>query len=272
MNEPTESARVTTLDRKIEAAGRRAEAERKAVAQVPPTHGLTSAINPTVQDSAMARKDAPAVCAGDRLDHSLDGAFSKVMEAAKFIGQQHGGPGATPLAMALLREALQDDPDYARSWHDNLTMAFIDGMRWEYEARDSVMGNATHGMVRIAANRSAAHFMQQCFGVDTSEHAKRVTEPAKIEEPIKAWYDEVAADMASNREATVRPSPVVFKRYKAPLAWREEAHDTCIVHAQGPQPFPFDNLARAARICEAAESLLATPEKLYSLGSRVSSK
>lgn len=56
----------------------------------------------------------------------------------------------TKEAMDHLRAALQSDPDYAWGWHCNIAMAAFD-----------------EGLDRGAANRAAARFMKNCFGVDT---------------------------------------------------------------------------------------------------------
>lgn len=75
-------------------------------------------------------------------------------------------------AMDRLKLAMQQDPDYARTWHDNIAMAFVDGMRWTDEALglsepDQYMLNHT----RRAANRAAVHLMDMAFQADTSKHA-----------------------------------------------------------------------------------------------------
>ena len=56
----------------------------------------------------------------------------------------------TKEAMDHLRGTLKADPDYAWAWHSNIAMAAVD-----------------EGMEREAANRAAARFMKNCFGVDT---------------------------------------------------------------------------------------------------------
>ena len=64
-------------------------------------------------------------------------------------------------AMDRLKLAMKEDPDYARTWHDNIAMALLHG----------AIGIHTD---RYVANAGAAIFMERCFDVDTSEHAKRV--------------------------------------------------------------------------------------------------
>lgn len=56
----------------------------------------------------------------------------------------------TKEAMDHLRGALQSDPEYAWGWHCNIAMAAFD-----------------EGLDRDAANRAAARFMKNCFGVDS---------------------------------------------------------------------------------------------------------
>lgn len=56
-------------------------------------------------------------------------------------------------AMRTLSKRLQDDPGYAWSWHCNVAMASVD-----------------EGMSRPAADRAAARFMRNAFGIDTSKN------------------------------------------------------------------------------------------------------
>lgn len=56
-------------------------------------------------------------------------------------------------AMNSLRSAFASDPDYARGWHDNIACAAMDE-------------NVSHAI----ANRIAARFMFNAFGVKTGEH------------------------------------------------------------------------------------------------------
>lgn len=71
-------------------------------------------------------------------------------------------------AFERLKLAMQD-PGYAIGWHASLAMAFFDA-----EQGDTLMTDREH------AQRAAALFMERCFDVDTSEHAKRVTQPPDI--------------------------------------------------------------------------------------------
>jgi hypothetical protein len=61
----------------------------------------------------------------------------------------------TKEAMDHLRTALQVDREYAWGWHCNIAMAAVD-----------------EGMDRAAANRAAARFMKNCFGVDSYRPAE----------------------------------------------------------------------------------------------------
>jgi hypothetical protein len=55
--------------------------------------------------------------------------------------------------MDLLTVAIKDDPDYAWGWQCNIAMASFD-----------------EGLNKPAANRAAARFMRNCFGVDMTKH------------------------------------------------------------------------------------------------------
>ena len=62
--------------------------------------------------------------------------------------------GPTPAdAVAALSKAFKNDPDYAWSWHCNIAMA----------AKDE-------GMKHKAANRAAARFMYNAFGITYPEY------------------------------------------------------------------------------------------------------
>lgn len=63
-------------------------------------------------------------------------------------------------AFAVLKQALQDDPEYAWSWQSNIAMAFYD------ELGPMVDPSALRHEV---CNRAAARFMRLCFDVDTSK-------------------------------------------------------------------------------------------------------
>jgi hypothetical protein len=58
----------------------------------------------------------------------------------------------TARAFAVLRQAMHDDPEYAWSWHCNIAMASVD-----------------EGRTHFQANRAAARFMQNCFGIDITK-------------------------------------------------------------------------------------------------------
>ena len=55
-------------------------------------------------------------------------------------------------ALKEVRNAMQDDPHFAWSWHCNIAMAAYD-----------------EGLEHLAANRAAARFMLSAFEVDTSK-------------------------------------------------------------------------------------------------------
>ena len=61
-------------------------------------------------------------------------------------------PSRIQAAFEILKNAIQDDPAYAWSWHCNIAMASID-----------------EGAPRDSGNAAAARFMQMCFGVDTTK-------------------------------------------------------------------------------------------------------
>lgn len=61
---------------------------------------------------------------------------------------------AIPTAFAVLKAALQSDPEYAWSWHCNVAMMFVDA------------GGDHH-----VGNQGAARFMKLCFDVDTTKCA-----------------------------------------------------------------------------------------------------
>lgn len=56
-------------------------------------------------------------------------------------------------AIDRLRQAIHSDPEYAWSWHCNVAMAAYD-----------------EGLDRPAANRAAARFMMQAFGINMRKH------------------------------------------------------------------------------------------------------
>ena len=59
-------------------------------------------------------------------------------------------------AMEVLKAAMKADPDFARTWHDNLAMAVMDS-----ESRDNLRSD------HEVANDAAARFMKSAFDVDT---------------------------------------------------------------------------------------------------------
>lgn len=61
-------------------------------------------------------------------------------------------------AFSVLKQALQDDPDYAHSWHANIAMSCMDAM-------DITDYQDTHKR----CNEGAARFMKTCFDVETSQ-------------------------------------------------------------------------------------------------------
>ena len=59
----------------------------------------------------------------------------------------------TQEAMQTISKALKDDPEYAWSWHCNITMAAVD-----------------EGMSHYRANHASARFMHNAFGIDITKH------------------------------------------------------------------------------------------------------
>lgn len=62
-------------------------------------------------------------------------------------------PADVPSAMTVVCKALQDDPEYAWSWHCNIAMSAFD-----------------EGIGHYAANKAAARFLDLLAGVDTTKH------------------------------------------------------------------------------------------------------
>jgi hypothetical protein len=61
-------------------------------------------------------------------------------------------------AMEVLKAAMKADPDFARTWHDNLAMAVMDS-----ESRGDLQSD------HEVANDAAARFMKSAFDVDTTK-------------------------------------------------------------------------------------------------------
>lgn len=66
---------------------------------------------------------------------------------------------SVPDAFNVLKKAMQDDPEYAWSWHCNLAMSFYD----EIETCES---NDAH----VICNHAASRFMRLCFDIDTAKN------------------------------------------------------------------------------------------------------
>lgn len=204
MNNPPEQPRMSSLDRRIEAARRRGERER-AAAHPQPTQGLTSTMSTESCDIAQPRNQVPTFLGGDWPKnvtghmwaaiavYGVDCSVTKelaptdaLVQAMKEVERMEScllaEPTRTPSsqAMNVLCRALQEDPDYARSWHDNIAMAFKDS--WEQQAinKNSNLSTASRTLVHNLANDAAARFMHMCFGADTSKHADKMTADAKV--------------------------------------------------------------------------------------------
>ena len=61
-------------------------------------------------------------------------------------------------AMAVLKQAFINNPDYAHSWHCNLAMAFYDTER----------SNAGEKNLSHVSNEAASRFMKLAFDIETS--------------------------------------------------------------------------------------------------------
>jgi hypothetical protein len=72
-------------------------------------------------------------------------------------------------AFNRLKKALNDDPDYAWSWHCNIAVAYQD-----------------EGGTHQAANRAAARFMRNCFDADANEYDPDLIAKARHAEPV--WH------------------------------------------------------------------------------------
>lgn len=240
MNEPLQPPRMTSLDRKIEAARLRTERERAAAApNHMPTQGLTSQLSTKDKDVPLVRgnviKNLPEVGMGPRHPplagktllernedilqaiaqlNAQDAATGKQWEAEMLnrvqanlqmpkSAQQAIANGVIPHpgvadAMITLRRAFKDDPDFARSWHDNLAMAFFDASGWANEDEGLVNPNSrTRALAHKAGNRAAAHFMRMAFDVDTGP-----TTLAARQNHIRS----IATDGFANRTLAHRPN------------------------------------------------------------------
>lgn len=77
-------------------------------------------------------------------------------------------------AVAVLKRAMAEDPDYARTWHDNAAMCFYDAIP---------EGRLTDDH-RIA-NEGAARFMKLAFEVETG--MRKGYEPPQYEASVVNW-------------------------------------------------------------------------------------
>jgi hypothetical protein len=68
---------------------------------------------------------------------------------------------SVPDAFEVLKKAMQDDPDYAWSWHCNIAMMCHDAIL----AHDDQVYFA-----HKVGNDSASRFMRLCFDIDTAKH------------------------------------------------------------------------------------------------------
>lgn len=143
---------------------------------------------------------------GTRLtaDHPyLDGSLWGVFEAG--FGAQIRTSLMAPTvaqAFAIIKGAMQADPDYAWGWHCNIAMAIYDeshpqciceildgefkGHRPDcaiVRAHDARHFNE-HALSHEFCNNAAARFMKLCFDVDTSKHPQFIPE-----EPVSAMPD-----------------------------------------------------------------------------------
>lgn len=81
-------------------------------------------------------------------------------------GTSSGFPVVTPAdAVGALKQAFQDDPDYAHSWHCNLAMMFSDAMETGGVSRRHAGGSINHEV----ANDAASRFMKLAFDVVTKQ-------------------------------------------------------------------------------------------------------
>ena len=74
----------------------------------------------------------------------------------------------TPEAVKVLTQALNDDMDYRRSWHANISIAFQDEF-----ARNSMKSDIEKRNIRDVANRAADHFLNQlcdCHHTTTTKY------------------------------------------------------------------------------------------------------
>lgn len=71
-------------------------------------------------------------------------------------------------AMDTLRMAMEQEPDYAHSWHCNIAMMCYDSIRSaDITAIDEDSGDMSHEDAHIVGNDAASRFMKICFGINT---------------------------------------------------------------------------------------------------------
>ncbi len=70
----------------------------------------------------------------------------------------------------VLRKAFRADPDYARTWHDNIAMAY-------YDSSGPVEADSNaHAEQLRTGNEAASRFMKLCFNVETGGVADLIKE------------------------------------------------------------------------------------------------
>lgn len=90
-----------------------------------------------------------------------------------------------PKAMQILRDAMLEDPDYARSWHDNIAMAVRD--------------TSTNFGRQQNPDEAAKTLMHRAFGYPIPEHERQQD---LMDLPHAALY----GDLAGSNDPTVRPA------------------------------------------------------------------
>ncbi len=167
-----------SLDRKIEASKRRqAEEQRGQAHNKAPTQGLTDLASTANNNVPMRKPTATVrfplgitVLANELLEIDVETGNVSIIDPSAPSYAQAAAVATTasrsrvpidqictiPEAMDRLNLAMKEDPDYARTWHDNIAMAFYDA-----EQDDTLMTEREH------ANRAAALFMERAFSVDT---------------------------------------------------------------------------------------------------------
>jgi hypothetical protein len=127
-------------------------------------------------------------------------------------GQEEQPVVTVPQAMAVVREALQADPDYAWTWHCNVAMASQD-----------------EGLDHYRANKAAARFMVLLSGVDTSKSeyfdAAPPQAPATVQGERSDWRLAAANWLRMKADEQQRTNVTHPAHAEAYPSWRHRVDD-----------------------------------------------